>query len=141
MRPNNERSRARPRQVSRAQADWEQKCWHLSHRRFACETDARVALERELKSKPDWLEVQSKLVAHPHHGGKGRPRKDARPATSQWQIVVSVTVKKPQVEEEAKRKACFIVGTNELDSTVLSDQELVRTYKEQGGVERGFRGS
>ena len=98
-------------------------------------------MERELKSKPAWLEVQSELVAHPRHAGKGRPRKDARPATSQWQIVVSVTVNQQQVEEEAKRKACFIVGTNELDPTVLSDQELVRTYKDQGGVERGFRGS
>jgi hypothetical protein len=35
--------------------------------------------------------------------------------------------------------ACFIVGTNELESEVLSDQELVTTYKEQGGGERGFR--
>ncbi len=127
------------RQVSRAQADWEQKCWHLGNQRFACETDARAALERELKSKPVWLEVQSELVAHPRHAGKGRPRKGARPASSQWQIVVSVTVNQQQVEEEAKRKACFIVGTNVLDPIVLSDQELVRTYKDQGGVERGFR--
>jgi transposase len=65
--------------------------------------------------------------------------KDARPATSQWQIVMSVTVNQQQVKEEAKRKACFIVGTNVLDPTMLSDQELVRTYKDQGGVERGFR--
>jgi transposase len=37
------------------------------------------------------------------------------------------------------RKACFIVGTNELESEALSNQELVTTYKDQGGVERGFR--
>src|SRR6266480_694109 len=30
------------RQVSRAQASWERKCWHLSTRRFACEADARA---------------------------------------------------------------------------------------------------
>jgi transposase len=35
--------------------------------------------------------------------------------------------------------ACFIVGTNELESEALSDHELVTTYKDQGGVERGFR--
>lgn len=35
------------RQVSRTQTNWAQKCWHLSHRRFACEADARAALERE----------------------------------------------------------------------------------------------
>jgi transposase len=50
-----------------------------------------------------------------------------------------VTVKQPQVEQEARRKACFIVANNVLDESILSDQELVTTYKEQGSVERGFR--
>jgi transposase len=127
------------RQVSHAQASWERKCWHLGTRRFACEADARAALERELKGKPSWLEVPHDVVAHPHYAGKGRPRKEASPTTYQWQIVATVTVNKPRVDEEALRKACFIVGTNELESEVLSDQELVTTYKEQGGVERGFR--
>src|SRR5712691_5503580 len=45
------------RQVSRAQVSWERKCWHLGTRRFACEADARAALERELKGKPSWLEI------------------------------------------------------------------------------------
>ena len=127
------------RQVSRAQASWERKCWHLGTRRFACEADARAALERELKGKPAWLEVHHDVVAHPRHAGKGRPRKEASPATYQWQIVARVTVNKPRVDEEALRKACFIVGTNELESEALSDHELVTTYKDQGGVERGFR--
>ncbi len=127
------------RQVSRAQASWERMCWHLGTRRYACEADARAALERELKGKPTWVEVQHEVVAHPRHAGKGRPRKEASPATHQWQIVATVTINKPRVDEEALRKACFIVGTNELQSEALSDQELVTTYKEQGGVERGFR--
>jgi transposase len=127
------------RQVTTAQASWERKCWHLSNRRFACEADARTALERELKGKPTWLEVRSDVVAHPRHAGKGRPRKEASPTTHQWQIVVTVTVTQSRLDEEVSRKACFIVGTNELKSEALSDQELVTTYKDQGGVERGFR--
>jgi transposase len=127
------------RQVSKAQASWEQKCWHLGNRRFACQADARAALERELKGKPPWLLVQTEFVAHPQYTGKGRPRKDASPVTHQWQIVATVTVNQEQVEQEAARKACWIVGTNVLDPTVLSEHQLVTTYKEQGGVERGFR--
>ena len=127
------------RQVSRAVASWERKCWHLGTRRFACEADARAALERELKGKPTWLEIHSDVVAHPRHAGKGRPRKETSPTTYQWQIVATATVKQQQVDEEALRKACFIVGTNELESEVLPDPELVMTYKDQGGVERGFR--
>jgi transposase len=71
------------RQVSRAQASWEQKCWHLGNRRFACETDARAAVERELKGKPTWLEVHSDFVAHAQYAEKGLPRKDAGPASHQ----------------------------------------------------------
>ncbi len=127
------------RQVTPAQASWERKCWHLSKRRFACEADARAALERELKGKPTWLEVRSDVVAHSRHAGKGRPCKEASPTTHQWQIVVTVTVNQSRLDKEVSRKACFIVGTNELKSEALSDHELVTTYKEQGGVERGFR--
>jgi transposase len=127
------------RQVSQAQGKWEQKCWHLSNRRFACEADAQMALERELKGKPSWLEIHHELVAHPHHAGKGRPQKDASPTTTQWQIVATVKVNQKQVEEETARKACWIIGTNVLEMTVLSEQQLVTMYKEQGGVERGFR--
>ncbi len=127
------------RQVSRAQTTWEQTCWHLSNRRFACEADARAAVERELKGKPVWLEVPSDLVAHPQYAGKGRPRKDASPTSYQWQVATTVTVNQEQVEQEALRKACWIVGTNVLDPAVLSDQQLVTTYKDQGGAERGFR--
>jgi transposase len=127
------------RQVTAAQASWQQKCWHLSNRRFACEADARAALERELKGKPTWLEVRSDVVAHPRHASKGRPRKEASPTTHQWQIVATVIVNNHRLDEEVSRKACFIVGTNELENEALSDQEVVTTYKEQGGVERGFR--
>jgi transposase len=125
--------------VKRAQAEWEKKCWHLGNRRFACETDALAALEGEKKGKPAWLDLQAHVVAHAHHEGRGRPRKDASPLTEQWQLVASVSINQDMVEQEALRKACWIVGTNILSTTELSDRALAATYKEQGGVERGFR--
>jgi transposase len=126
------------RQVEKAERSWRQKLWHLSNQRFACQADAEAALKRELKGLPIWLEVQSELVSSEHHAGQGRPRKEAAP-TMQWHIQATVTVKQPQVEQEGRRKACFIVATNVLDGSILSDQEIVTTYKEQGSVERGFR--
>lgn len=52
------------RHVSKAQTKWQQTCWHLSNRRFACEADAHAALERELKGKPAWLTVSNEVIAH-----------------------------------------------------------------------------
>src|SRR5579885_2889183 len=74
------------RQVSKVQAKWQQICWHFSKRHFACEADARAALERELKGKPSWLEVTSSFIAHPHYEGKGRPPKEGQPGSYQWQV-------------------------------------------------------
>lgn len=127
------------RQVKRAQAEWEKKCWHLGNRRFACETDALAALEREKKGKPAWLDLQTQVRVQVSHEGRGRPRKDASPLKEQWQLTVSVTINQQRVEQEALRKACWIVGTNILLTTELTDLALAATYKEQGGVERGFR--
>ena len=127
------------RQVQRAQAAWEKKCWHLGKQRFACEADAQAALERESKGKPAWLNLHTQLVAYARHESPGRPRKDASPPTQQWQLVATVTINQELVEQEAFRKGCWIIGTNILEATELSDQALATTYKEQGGVERGFR--
>jgi transposase len=127
------------RQGNKAQATWEQKCWHLGNRRFACEADAQAVAERELKEKPAWLDIHYALVAHPQYAGKGRPRKDASPVGHQWQIVATVTVNQEQVAQLAFRNACWIVGTNVLAPAALSDQNLIATYKGQGGAERGVR--
>ncbi|HEY1352417.1 MAG TPA: IS1634 family transposase [Ktedonobacteraceae bacterium] len=127
------------RQGKRAQAEWEKTCWHLGNHRLACEADARAALEREHKGKPAWLDVQRDVVAHAHHEGRGRPRKDASPPAQHWQIVARVSSNQEMLEHEALRKACGIVGTTILSTQELTDQELAATYKEQGGVEHGFR--
>jgi transposase len=127
------------RQVTRAQTEWEKKCWHLGARRFACQADAQEALARESKGKPAWLLLHTELVAHPRHASRGRPRKDAPILTEEWQIVATATINQELVKQEAFRKACWIVGTNILETAELSDEALTTTYKDQGGVERGFR--
>jgi transposase len=127
------------RQVKRAQAEWEKKCWHLGNRRFACETDAQTAMEREKKSQPAWRDIHHELVAHARHVGRGRPRKKDSLLKEEWQIVATVTINQERVKQEAIRSACWIVGTNILEDAELSDHALTTTYKERGGVERGFR--
>jgi transposase len=127
------------RQVSKAQVKWEQTCWHFSKRRFACEADARAAVERELKGKPSWLKVRSSFLAHPRYADKGRPPKEGQPTSYQWQVELTLSVNWLQVVQEVLHKACWIVGTNIVDAADLSDQELIGTYKDQGAVERGFR--
>ncbi len=126
------------RQVDTMRAQWEKALWHLGNQRFACVPDARAALARQLKTCPVWLQVESVLVMQPKHRRPGRPRKDASPDQVEWQILTTLSVDATAVAREARRKAAFLVATNVLDPAQLSDHELIRTYKEQHSVERGF---
>lgn len=126
------------RQVEREQQSWEKRLWHLQAKRFACEADARAALEGSLKQLPVWFEVQRSYLSHDHYEGKGRPGKQAVPI-QRWQCQATLSLKQERMTEEERRRACFIVGTNILEVGQLSDEELISTYKQQGSVERGFR--
>ncbi len=126
------------RQVDTTREQWEKALWHLSNQRFACVPDARAALARQLKTCPAWLQVESVLVMQPKHRRPGRPRKNAPPDQVEWQVLTTLSVDTAAVAQEARRKAAFLVATNVLDPAQLSDYELIRTYKEQHSVERGF---
>jgi transposase len=137
--PGEERARKTlDRQVDTTRAQWEQALWHLGNQRFACVPDARAALAKQLKTCPAWLQVESVLVMQPKYRRPGRPRKDAPPDQVEWQILTTLAVDPAAVAREARRKAAFVVATNVLDPAPLSDHELIRIYKEQHSVERGF---
>lgn len=126
------------RQVEQTRGQWEKALWHLGNQRFACVPDARAALAQQLKQCPAWLQVESVLVMQPKHRRPGRPRKDAPPDQVEWQILTTRSVDEAAVAREARRKAAFVIATNVLDPAQLSDYELIRTYKDQQSVERGF---
>lgn len=137
--PGEERARATlTRQVEQTRVQWEKALWHLSNQRFACAPDAQAALSRQLRLRPDWLTVQTTLVPHPKQNRPGRPRQGIPPERTEWQIQATVTVADEAVTRALQRKAAFLVATNVLDADALSDQELIRTYKDQHSVERGF---
>jgi transposase len=126
------------RQVETTRAQWEKALWHLGNQRFACEPDAQAALTQQLKQRPEWLTVQARLVPHPKQSRPGRPRQGAAPDWTEWQVEATVSVEEAAVTRAVQRKAAFLVATNVLAADQLSDQELIRTYKEQHSVERGF---
>jgi transposase len=134
-----ERARATlRRQVDQTREQWEQAFWHLGNQRFACAPDAHAALTKQLKKRPEWLTVQTQLVEHPKHAQPGRPRRGTVPDHIEWQIESSLAIDEAAVAQAVRRQASFLVATNVLDPTHLSDQELIQTYKDQHSVERGF---
>ena len=115
------------RQLGKA-SDRELKAWRqLSRQRFACAADARQALSTFQAS----LQVLQLAETEVQHTAPDRPLPwsvHAQPASN------------PDVRWDwLWRRATFILATNELDTQCLSDQDVLRTYKQQSQVERGFR--
>lgn len=126
------------RRAAQDQERWEKTLWHLGNQRFACEADAQMALTQTLHQCPAWIRVTAQLVAHPQYAGAGRPKADAAPVGYQYALTATVMLDPQAVERETFHRAAFIIATNVLDPHELADGEVIRTYKQQGSVERGF---
>jgi transposase len=127
------------KKVKKALQEWDKRLWHLSNQAFGCQTDAQNAWEKALKGKPSWLSATFTLKEQKQYQQAGRPKKGATPDHTIWYLTPKLEVDEHEVAILANKKAAFIVATNILDTQRLSHEEVISTYKEQGGVERGFR--
>ncbi len=127
------------KQVKKTHQKWEKRLWHLSKQAFGCETDAQNAWEKALKGKPSWLSATFTLKEQKQYEQRGRPKKEARAEQTVWYLLPTLAVDQQEVTALARKKAAYIVATNILEEQRLAHEQVIWTYKEQGGVERGFR--
>ncbi|WP_339133108.1 MAG: IS1634 family transposase [Candidatus Electrothrix sp. GW3-4] len=106
---------------------------------FACEADALKALSRFEKKLKILSIHDARVVALPRHKGKGRPAKGKKPDFYVYRIEGNPASLLQERTRLLERKSCFILATNQLDCEELSDEELLKVYKDQQKVERGFR--
>ena len=111
----------------------------LCRQKFHCEADATAALTTFYSPLHGW-QVQATAEPIKKYQGRGRPAKDAVPEIVGWRLRGKLTLDETTVAEQSQWLGRFILATNVLDETVLSDAQLLASYKEQASsVERGFR--
>ncbi len=115
---------------------WTKRLRALEQQPFACEADAQAACREAGKGAPPWLEIALQVQARTRHTKRGHPRTDTAPEQV-WSIHGSVSVLEAALAAEARRRARFIVATN-VPASRKSAEEVLRLYKGQNGVERGF---
>lgn len=112
----------------------------LKNTAFACEADARKALQAFGKKLTLTTVYQADIHAKPRYSKKGRPRAEQTPEAYDYFIVGNLASQIPVHQQALQRKCCFILATNELDEHALSDEQVIAYYKkDQQKVERGFR--
>jgi len=110
----------------------------LSRQQFHCQEDA---LEAAARWQQQWKwhglgKVQVEEIKK--YGKAGRPSGDS-PSEIYYTIKAKAQLHQKSWEEEVFRRSLFILGTNQEVNGIEQEQELLQTYKEQHGVERGFR--
>lgn len=112
--------------------------FHLQAKRFASEREARDALEKIIEGCKYHKTGQIEVVEHIRYAKKGKPSADTPIKAVEWQIKAGIVEDSERILLEKRYRACFILGTN-IVREELSDLEILRAYKGQSFVERGFR--
>ncbi len=141
-----ERARERAREKKIQSEHEEAKAFsELTEREFACREDAEQALE-EFESKLEASKFAGKQVQRATHyvleessspDGKGNWLEET--GEVDWLTRGTLVPSEKRKAQLLKQKSLFIVATNELDDQVLSAEEMLKGYKGQVRVERGFR--
>lgn len=108
---------------------------HLSKKPFFCEADALKALE-VFRSNLIASDLNDTLIqVTSGFSKKGRPKKDQSPDQKTFYIQGNICKKVSYEEEQQDASGYFILST----TTDLNAAEVLKEYKSQQRVERGFR--
>lgn len=126
------------RQVERAKDKIKKELFHLQAQRFACKTDAQRAADKVSKRLKYHQINDTQHIEHKVFEGKGRPKKGAEVKHIEWQIKIEIADNVSAIKQAVEQKSCFILATN-IDEEALSPEDILKHYKAQSAVERGFR--
>lgn len=111
----------------------------LCRQTYACEADANIAFKAFSKTLKVTEIMDFMIENKPYYKTKGRPKKDQKPDGFHYFIAGQTTSLPSEYKRRVERKSCFILATNQLDQGLLSNDNVIKTYKNQQKVERGFR--
>jgi transposase len=118
----------------------ERQLGQLGRQRFNCEADAQKALDGFAKRLGRYHRLtEGELMPIRGYRRPGRPRKDEEPEMVGYRVEAKLARNEVAITFARRRSGRFILATNVLQSERLTKEVLLREYKEQHGVERGFR--
>ena len=110
----------------------------LSRQKFGCEADGRAAVMAVFKSARYHAVKDLEMLAETKQARRGRPTANTPQIIEHWRVAATFELDDEQVRSSGFENACYIVATN-VSAEELPAPEVVRIYKEQSKVERGFR--
>jgi len=126
------------KRIEKTQVTAEKNAKKLGKEPFNCEKDAqRAVISFEKKLKYHKLSYQIEPVMK--FTGRGRPKKDEQPSLVHYQLQITLIQCAEKQRPYRNKLGRFILATNDLNNQEMDLTTLLASYKEQQGVERGFR--
>ncbi len=138
---NQRRLKRLSRELKASAADLQRELKSLQKRIFFCRADAEVAAAEAQQSRTAYHTLEVQVEEQPQYA-PGRPRKDGSQTLKvmHYGLVVRVLEDHPAVEQRREQAGCFVLLSNlpTEGEKAYSGAEMLRTYKEQHGIERNF---
>jgi transposase len=135
-----QRNRRTVEKQLRTQSEAELKAFkHLRRTPFACAADAQQALEAFAQALQATHLEGGNIRPVTRYGKRGRPPAETSSRQVAYIIEGALASSLAYRQTLLDTKSCFILATNELDTTVLPAAEMLAGYKKQSTAERGFR--
>jgi len=127
------------KKIEKATAQAQKQLQQLHRQEFACQEDALTALNQWEKSL-EWYCLQDICVVEKcHYSHRGKPRLHEQPTRRSYHAQATLSLNSDTVYASQRQAGRFVLATNQLDKGLFSDEELLVHYKQQQGIERGFR--
>ena len=112
--------------------------WHLSNKVFECPSDAQAAIKGMI-GKLRYHTVTYDILPIEKYDSKGRPKENTAKKISGYRISYYISSCLNKIKKQKNRLGRFILATNELNTMQLTNEAILRQYKEQSSVESGFK--
>ena len=126
------------RRLQKQQTECNKALWHLGNQIFSCQADALKA-HGKIASQYRYHAIEANIEKVAKHMAPGRPKTGEVPQKIGFKVQSEITIHQEKVNQYLNRKGRFIIATNNLDVEKLTHEALLLAYKDQQGVERGFR--
>jgi len=122
--------------IKKEETKIEKQLWHLGNEEFDCESDAVKELEKVQKKWKYHRMSGYDIIEKKRTGKRGRPKKGSEKVRIKYQLKAQFEKDTGRIDLERKRKGKFILATNSFE---IEPDDILKEYKNQQGVERGFR--
>ena len=110
----------------------------LSRQAFGCEQDA-LRTAKTFEKKLSYHRMNYQITKVLKYKGRGRPKSTDEPVFSHYKLEAEFEACFDKIQPQRNKLGRFILATNDLDNPDMNEANMLSTYKEQQGVERGFR--